>query len=150
MKIRLATQEDCKSIIEFQLAMAIETENLQLDFQTVKMGVEAVFIDPSKGKYFVAEDNSEMVGCLMITYEWSDWRNATIWWLQSLYVLPKWRNKGAFSLMFNFLKEQIHALENVCGLRLYVDQSNKNAQMIYAHLGMTDDHYRTFEWMKRF
>ena len=148
MEIRAATKKDIDLIINFQLSMAVETENLVLDREEVSKGVQAIFIDPSKGAYFVAEVERKVVGCCMITYEWSDWRNANIWWLQSLFVQPNWRGRGVFSNIFIFLKDKINKDQKVSGLRLYVDQSNKNAQEIYAHLGMRNDHYSTFEWMK--
>ncbi len=147
MKITEANLEHVENIVQFQLFMAKETENMVLDNDTVMQGVKAVIEDPMKGKYLIAMEQGNVLGCCMITYEWSDWRNATIWWLQSLYITPEHRGKGVFTAMFNHIKEQIIASEKVCGLRLYVDHTNKKAQMIYHHLGMTNEHYSTFEWM---
>jgi predicted GNAT family acetyltransferase len=128
--------------------MALETEGIHLDSLIVGQGVNAVLKDATKGKYYVVAEKEKIIASVLITFEWSDWRNATIWWIQSLYVVPEWRGKSIFSSLFRFLKKEIIASDDICGLRLYVDQSNKKAQMIYKHLGMKDDHYRTFEWMK--
>lgn len=147
-KVRLAQPGDAATIIDFQLKMAMETENLALDFTTVEKGVQAVFRDENKGKYHVVEDEGKVISSLLITYEWSDWRNGTILWLQSLYVLPKYRRQGIFKLMFHYLRETIIKSESLKGLRLYVDKSNHLAQRVYDAMGMDSQHYQMYEWIK--
>jgi len=138
-----------ESIAGFQIRMALETENLALDRDTVIKGVEAVLGDPSKGRYFVAEDAGQVVASLLITYEWSDWRNGNVWWLQSLYVVPEWRRKGVFKEMFRVITQKVCSDDGVKGIRLYVDKANTVAQETYRSLGMNGDHYLMYEWMKQ-
>lgn len=107
-----------------------------------------MFEDPSKGFYNIAEINKETVGCHMVTYEWSDWRNGQVYWLQSVYVEERSRQHGVFRAMFRLLKEQVMSDPGIAGLRLYVDKSNGRAQNVYASMGMNGDHYTVFEWMK--
>jgi GNAT superfamily N-acetyltransferase len=150
MTIRNATQQDAATIVDFQLKMAIETEDLILDPAVTKEGVRAVFSDSSKGCYFVAETEGIVVASLMITYEWSDWRNGLVWWIQSVYVVPEFRKKGVFTQLYEYLKKQVEASDHVRGLRLYVDKRNVSAQKVYTHLGMNGSHYDTYEWMRTF
>lgn len=145
--VRQATINDVQILIDFQLKMAQETEQVHLDRNTVKQGVTRVFCDSSKGNYVVAEEKKTVVGCLLITYEWSDWRNGTIWWIQSVYIDPKYRNKGVFSQMYVHLKKKVTDADDVLGLRLYVDKSNADAQSTYRALGMNAEHYLLYEWM---
>lgn len=149
VQIRLATEEDSKEIIDFQLEMALESEGLELNPNTLRDGVLSVFRDTQKGKYFVAEDDQEIIGSMMITYEWSDWRNQWVYWLQSVYVIPSYRGKGIFRLMYEQIKNQVERENGVSGIRLYVDVSNKNAIGVYNSVGMDGDHYKVFEWMKK-
>ncbi|MCC5931962.1 MAG: GNAT family N-acetyltransferase [Cyclobacteriaceae bacterium] len=146
--IREALEGDIPLIIEYQLKMALETENLWLDESNVQKGVKAVFQFPSKGKYYMAEKTKEVVGTLLITYEWSDWRNATVLWLQSVYVKQEHRGKGVFKTMFQFIKNLVKSSPTYCGVRLYVVNSNEQAKSAYKKLGMNDQHYEMFEWMK--
>lgn len=148
MKIREATVADKPKIAAFQIAMAHETENLKLDPPIVDMGVQAVFDDPSKGIYFVAETNDEVVGSLLITYEWSDWRNGNVWWIQSVYVIPGFRRKGVYSKMYSYIQALVNENKSLRGIRLYADKSNLVAQSAYHNLGMNSEHYSLFEWMK--
>ena len=148
MIVREATHDDARIIAYFQLAMASETEQLMLDPDVVDKGVGAVFDDPGKGKYYVTEINGEVIGSLMTTYEWSDWRNGTVLWIQSVYILPQYRRKGAYRKMYLFLQEKVLSDYSLRGIRLYVDKSNSRAQITYLDLGMNADHYQTFEWMK--
>ncbi len=147
MKIRKAKNEDAAIIINFQQKMAMETEGLELDHSTISNGVLAVFSDPSKGTYYITESDSKPVASLLITPEWSDWRNSYIWWFQSVYVIPEYRRKGVFRHMYNFIKEEA-SKENIPGLRLYVEKDNIRAQLTYQAMGMDGEHYRLFEWMK--
>lgn len=148
MKVRKAILSDLDAIVEFQLKMANETEGIELNQTTVKKGVSAVLIDNSKGQYYVAELNEIVISSLLTTFEWSDWRNGTILWIQSVYVLPEWRRKGVYRSMYKHIKELVLNDGNLNGIRLYADKSNKSAQNTYKTLGMNADHYVTFEWLK--
>ena len=150
MKIRNATLQDAATIAHFQVTMAMETENLVLDPVVVHKGVTAIFNDPSKGCYFVAEEDDTVMASLLITYEWSDWRNGLIWWIQSVYVQPEFRQKGVYTQMYHHIIKQVEASDNIRGLRLYVDKRNTPAQKVYTKLGMNGSHYDTYEWMREF
>ncbi|MFO7617831.1 MAG: GNAT family N-acetyltransferase [Bacteroidales bacterium] len=145
--IEPAVRADSRAIAAFQLAMALETEDLRLDPETVTQGVGAVFDDPSKGFYLVAREGNDLVASLMITYEWSDWRAKSVWWIQSLYVLPAYRQQGIFKRMFGWLAVKAKEGGQVGGIRLYVDNRNTRAQQVYEALGMDGDHYRFYELM---
>jgi GNAT superfamily N-acetyltransferase len=127
--------------------MAWETEGIRLDPETVTKGVNAVFTDHSKGQYFVAESDQKPVASLLITFEWSDWRNRNVWWLQSVYVMPEYRRRGIFRKMYLFIKEQA-GINDIAGLRLYVETRNLNAKKTYEALGMSSEHYSFYEWMR--
>ena len=148
IKIRLATANDAETIIGFQIKMALETENIHLDPKVVGDGVKAVFIDKSKGEYWVAESGPKVIASMMMTPEWSDWRNSTVLWFQSVYVLPGYRGMGVFARMYNHLKSIVINANNIGGLRLYVDKNNMTARKVYEKLGMNGDHYHFYEWMK--
>lgn len=148
MIIRSAKSNDRFAIGDFQIAMALETENIRLDPPTVEKGVRAVFDDPAKGLYFVAEKNGEVTGSLMITFEWSDWRNGNVWWIQSVYVKPVHRRNGTFKALYNHIKKIVEDDPNLRGIRLYADKSNSIAHHTYHNMGMNSDHYAMFEWMK--
>lgn len=150
MKVREARPGDIQVIADFQVRMAFETENLSLDKDVVTAGVKAVFSDPSKGRYFIVHKEGNILGTVLITPEWSDWRNGTIYWIQSLFVVPEHRRKGIFSLLFNHLKEIVQQDPNAKGIRLYVAKSNLIAKKAYEKSGMENDHYDLFEWMKVF
>jgi ribosomal protein S18 acetylase RimI-like enzyme len=145
---RDATPADADSIIEFQLAMARETEDLELDRATLTRGVHAVFADPSLGRYFVAEVDGVVAASLMITYEWSDWRAGTVWWIQSVYVSPFHRRRGIYAGLYSHVRAIVEHDDAIRGIRLYVDRRNTAAQEVYARLGMNGEHYQVFEWMK--
>lgn len=149
-KIRLAKIDDSLTIAAFQIRMAIETENLQLDTETVGKGVNAVFEKPELGQYFVAEKDGQIIASMLTTFEWSDWRNAQVWWLQSVYVIPEFRRQGIFKRMYEFIKILAENDENVGGIRLYVDKTNVRAQEVYKAVGMNGEHYQVFECMKEF
>src|ERR1041385_4340521 len=145
---RAATVTDAGAIIEFQLAMARETEGIELDEPTVTRGVHAVFDQPSHGRYFVAEAAGEVIASMMITYEWSDWRNGNVWWIQSVYVRPAHRRQGVYARMYEVVRAAAASDPNVRGIRLYVDRRNTPAQEVYRRCGMNGEHYLVFEWMK--
>ena len=144
---REAVPADASAIIEFQLAMARETEELELDRAILTSGVNAVFADPALGRYYVAEEDGKTIGSLMITYEWSDWRNGLVWWIQSVYVIPELRRRGIYAGLYAHIRTIVEQ-STVRGIRLYVDKRNTSAQAVYTRLGMDGEHYRVFEWMK--
>jgi len=148
VQIRLATAEDTDVICSFQIKMALETEDMQLDKEIVHSGVLNVFRDPSKGKYFVAVADQQVIASTLLTNEWSDWRNQWFLWIQSVYVLPENRGKGVFRKMYETIKEMVRADENIAGLKLYVDSENKPAIATYKAIGMNGEHYKLFEWYK--
>jgi len=147
--VRPAKKEDSPHIIDFQLKMAMETENVQLNLNVVKEGVSRIFEDPTKGKYYVAEYTNEVIGCLMTTFEWSEWRCGTILWIQSVYIIPAYRGKGVFKKMYEHIKELITPDSDLRGIRLYVDKTNAAAQQVYEKLGMNGEHYQVYEWMAK-
>lgn len=128
--------------------MASETEGIQLDHAVLSEGVRSVFAQPSKGFYLVAENENQILGSLMVTFEWSDWRNRQIYWIQSVYVLPNFRNQGIYRSLYNYVVSLAEQSDEVGGIRLYVDRSNLSAQQVYSRLGMNGEHYQVFEWMK--
>lgn len=148
VSFREATRDDVPAIIDFQLAMARETEELELDREILTKGVHALFADPSLGRYFVAVADGRAVGSLMITYEWSDWRNGMVWWIQSVFVVPEFRRRGVYAGLYAHVKQFVEPDPAIRGIRLYVDNRNATAQQVYARLGMEGEHYRVFEWMK--
>ncbi len=144
--VRAANEGDAIIIRDFQLAMAMETENLELDTERVTRGVEAVFSGEGRGRYFVSEAGGRVIASLLITYEWSDWRNADIWWFQSVYVIPEFRRMGVFRTMYDHIKDAA-LKEGVAGLRLYVETGNISAQKTYKAMGMDGSHYKMYEWL---
>lgn len=145
MNIRLASVDDADPLIEFNQAMALETEGKRLDGDVLRAGVEAVFGDEKKGFYVVAESDGHIVGGLMVTYEWSDWRNGWFWWIQSVYILPEARGQRLYSEMYDFVKTRAGENGNVCGFRLYVETDNVHAQRVYETVGMERSHYLMYE-----
>ena len=147
MTIRRAKSKEYKIIAGFQQKMAMETENFELNTNTILQGVKAVFDEAAKGQYYVVETEGKVVAALLTTYEWSDWRNSTILWIQSVYVLPQFRTKGIYTNMYNYLKEIVKTSSKYSGIRLYVDKTNDIAQKVYKNLGMSNKHYELFEQM---
>lgn len=143
--LRAATLDDLDPLANFAEAMARETENKVLDVPTVRSGIRAVLNDPDKGFYLVAEHDGRVVGALMITTEWSDWRNGLFWWIQSVYVRPAARRQGVYSTLHQHVRQMARVEEDVCGLRLYVDAENRTAQHTYEHLEMEPTRYRMYE-----
>jgi ribosomal protein S18 acetylase RimI-like enzyme len=148
MLVRKAKSEDLNSILEFQIAMAKETEGIDLERSTVKKGATAVLENSAKGNYYVAEKNGQVIGSLLTTFEWSDWRNGTVLWIQSVYVIPEFRRKGVYSKLYEHIKNLVLENHDLKGIRLYADKTNEGAQKVYRKLGMSPDHYVTFEWLK--
>ena len=148
IEIRKAKLSDCDAIVGFQIEMAWETERCKLNPDIVVKGVEAVLNNDSLGTYYVAIVNNEIVGSLLTTYEWSDWRNGTVLWIQSVYVDSQFRKLGIYGTLYSHIRSLVAADETLKGIRLYVDESNKAAREVYTRLGMNGEHYRVFEWMK--
>lgn len=148
MQVRKATIDDITSIVDFHLKMPAETEGIQLDESIVKLGVSAVISDISKGQYYVTEINSKVIASLLTTYEWSDWRNGTVLWIQSVYVLKEYRRMGVYRNMYSYIRQLVMDDVKLRGIRLYADKSNQPALETYRQLGMNPDHYTTFEWLK--
>ena len=144
MSIRPAIQEDMERIILFNQAMARETEGRELDRRTLSKGVERLLKQPARGRYFVAERDGEIVGQLMISTEWSDWRNGEIWWLQSVYVSKRLRREGVYRRLHEYVRD-LARQQKVIGLRLYVERDNEPAQETYRALGMGESSYLMFE-----
>lgn len=145
MNIRRADFADAPSLIEFNQAMALETEGKQLAAEILKSGVEAVLNDAQKGFYTVAESGGKIVGGLMVTFEWSDWRNSWFWWIQSVYILPEFRGRKIYGELYDFVKKTAAEKSGVCGFRLYVEKENVNAQKVYEKCGMEASHYLMYE-----
>jgi ribosomal protein S18 acetylase RimI-like enzyme len=145
LRIRGALPEDAPVIAGFNAAMALETEHLTLDPVRLRAGVEAVLADAAKGFYFVAEEDGQVVGQLMITFEWSDWRNGNFWWIQSVYVQPETRGLGVYRRLYEHVRSAAADAGNVCGIRLYVERENKRAQEVYRRQGMRAAGYEMYE-----
>ena len=151
LKILEAHASDHTFLVESQLAMALETEGLKLDEKTVALGVGAVLLDSTKGRYFVVKnDSGERIACTLTIPEWSDWRNGTVLWIHSLFVRPEDRGRGVYRQLYSYLKKKVQSDPGFMGLRLYVDQRNERACAVYEKLGMSSEHYRLYEWMKAF
>ena len=147
MNIRKAQKSEAADLVEFNQAMALETEGKKLDSNILKIGVEAVFNDEKKGFYVIAEKAGKIIGGLMITFEWSDWRGSWFWWIQSVYILPDFRGQGVYRLLYEFVRAEAEKSKNVCGFRLYVEKENINARKVYEKLGMESSHYLMYEEM---
>jgi len=143
--IRSAAPADAGSIAAHNAAMALETENVHLDPNRLRLGVDAVLNDPAKGFYAVAEAEAQVVGQMMVTFEWSDWRNGTFWWVQSVYVQPPYRKQGVYRRIYEHVLREAKSRNDVCGVRLYVDKDNRTAQQVYERLGMNPAHYAMYE-----
>jgi GNAT superfamily N-acetyltransferase len=143
--IRTATREDRNALIHFNQAMAKETEGRVLDHELLSAGVDAVYDDAEKGFYLIAAIDGEPAGGLLVTTEWSDWRNAYFWWIQSVYVEPKHRKMGAYTALHRHVETLASSAGNVCGIRLYVDRDNTRAKATYERLGMAHARYDFYE-----
>ena len=143
--VRPAAPSDLKFLVEFNSAMALETEGKNLDPDVLEAGVAAVLEDGLKGFYLLAEIRGKPVGQLLVTSEWSDWRNAYFWWIQSVYVVPEHRRRGVYRALDQQVRLQAKLRGNVCGVRLYVDRQNSGAQKVYSSLGMAPSHYDMYE-----
>ena len=149
MNIRKAIRSDISVIVDFQVKMALETEQVQLDVSLLQKGVEAVFDDPSKGFYIVTEDDQRVIASMLLTPEWSDWRNSFFLWIQSLFVMSEYRKMGVFRKMYDFTQKMVNGSDDYAGIKLYVDKRNIKANDTYRNVGMLDNHYDLFEWNKK-
>jgi len=147
MRIRKANKEDRQTLVDFNCAMAEETEGKRLSVDTLTPGVDAVLDDPQKGFYLIVDVDGCAAGGLLITTEWSDWRNAYFWWIQSVYVKPEYRKRGVYTALHRYVEEAAECECNVCGIRLYVDRENRRAKATYERLGMTPARYDFYEWL---
>ncbi len=148
-EITPATPDDAQTIVEYNIALAAESESKTLDRPTVQAGVKAVLRDAAKGRYFVArirngDEAGAVIGQLMVTFEWSDWRNGMMWWVQSVYVRSDWRRKGVFRALFQHVIEQAKR-ESVPCVRLYVEEHNGSARETYTSLGLEPTGYLVLE-----
>jgi GNAT superfamily N-acetyltransferase len=147
--IRPARTDDVDALVRFSTAMALETEGRRLDETRLRQGTQAVLDSPARGFYTVAElmDRSPrlVVGQLLVTFEWSDWRNATFWWIQSVYVDAAWRRRGVYRTMHQAILEQAKSRGDVCGVRLYVERENRTAKTVYTKVGLETSSYHVFE-----
>jgi ribosomal protein S18 acetylase RimI-like enzyme len=146
--IRKAQPRDADAIAAFNRAMAFETEGKSLIPDLVAAGVRRLLAEPALGFYVVAEHGDRVIGCLMVTNEWSDWRNGLFWWIQSVYVEAAWRRQGVYARMYDFIRALAKADPGICGFRLYVEKENAVAQRTYASLGMTETDYLIYEELK--
>lgn len=150
--VRAARRHEAQQLAAWADAMARETEHKRLDADTVLRGVQRVFDEPGRGRYLIAERGREAAGTLLLTYEWSDWRCADWWWIQSVYVAPAHRRQGVYAALYRHVRDEAAVRPDVCGLRLYVEKENAVAQRTYATLGMQDAGYFMYEeampWVK--
>ncbi len=143
--VRRAVSADLEKVVGFNVAMALETEGKSLELDMVRQGVQEVLNNDQRGFYLLAEINRRVVGQLLITDEWSDWRNGYFWWVQSVYVAPDCRRLGVYRALDNQIRDEARRQGNVCGLRLYVERDNHVAQRVYNSLGMSLSHYDMYE-----
>jgi GNAT superfamily N-acetyltransferase len=146
LSVRAAGVGDLEALVAANVALAEETEHVRLDVDTLRQGILALLESRAPGGYWVAELEGRVVGQLLITFEWSDWRNCMVWWIQSVYVVPDARKRGVLKALYAEARRQALSA-GAGGLRLYVDTTNTVAQAVYAALGMHGDHYRVFEDM---
>jgi GNAT superfamily N-acetyltransferase len=145
IQVRAATPSDAEFLVRGNAAMALETEGLSLDIDRLRDGVHALFEDSRRGVYYVAEVGGRRAGQMMITYEWSDWRNGDFWWIQSVYVEKEYRGTGVFTALYRYVENLAQTNSGVSGLRLYVEHENERAQATYKKVGMAKTVYEMFE-----
>lgn len=143
--VRAATEADREVLVGFAAAMARETEGKELHLPTLRAGMAALLADPGKGRTFLLDEDGEPVATLMLTTEWSDWRNGYFWWIQSVYVRPDRRGRGHYRRLHEYVRALAAREPGVFGLRLYVERENRTAQATYRKMGMEETGYRLFE-----
>jgi len=144
--VRAATPADLEALVSGNIALADESEHIRLDAETLREGIRALLESRAPGRYWVAELDGRVAGQLLVTFEWSDWRNRMVWWIQSVYVVPDARGRGVLRALYDVARREALAA-GAGGLRLYVDTTNTRAMAVYTALGMNGDHYRVFEDM---
>jgi len=144
--VRAATPADLEALVSGNIALADESEHIRLDAETLREGIRALLESRAPGRYWVAELDGRVAGQLLVTFEWSDWRNRMVWWIQSVYVMPDARGRGVLRALYDVARREALAA-GAGGLRLYVDTTNTRAMAVYTALGMNGDHYRVFEDM---
>lgn len=145
--IEKANANDAETLADLQCKMAWETEEYKLDHATVLAGLKSLFADHTKGTYYKVTHEGQIVGCMLNTFEWSEWRNGYVLWIQSLYIVPEFRAQGLFKLMYQYLQQKVAKDDSLKGIRLYVDKTNTKAAQVYKAIGMSDEHYTFFEWL---
>ena len=145
IQVRRATPQELDTIVEFNAALALESEGKTLELERLKAGVKALLDTPQRGFYLFAEAAGRVVGQLLITTEWSDWRNSDFWWIQSVYTVADYRRQGVYRALHNHVLAEARSRADVCGLRLYVDRDNHVAKQVYASLDMQQSHYDLLE-----
>ena len=145
LTIRPASLDDLDTVVDFNRRLAFESENKELPLETLRAGVAAALADEGKARYFLATAGNHVAGQLMLTREWSDWRNGDLWWIQSVYVPPEFRRQGVFKALYHHVQSLAQSLPHVVGLRLYVEEHNERAQQVYARLGMKPAGYHVLE-----
>jgi len=148
IRIRPANAGDAETIADFAAAMALETERKVLLREVIGTGVRHLLAHPGMGFYVMAECEHRIAGSLMVTTEWSDWRNGNFWWVQSVYVRPEFRRRGVYRELYRHLQKRAAEDPGVCGFRLYVERDNSRAQATYRAAGMEQTHYILFEELK--
>lgn len=148
MNIRKALNKDIDVIARYNYNLAYETENKILNMNILTKGVEAIIKDENKGIYHVCEINGEVVGQIMYTFEWRDWRNGTFLWIQSVYVNKEFRGMGVFKALYKFIRDIADNDNNICGIRLYVEKENTIAKKTYKNIGMKECNYYIYEYDK--
>ena len=148
VKIRRAHKKDAEIIADFNRNMAMETEGKDLPSETILKGVKNLIENSQWGFYIIAEKEGQIAGSLLITYEWSDWRNGLFWWIQSVYVVPAFRRQGIYKKMYDFVQSEALKHDHIRGFRLYVETENKTAQKTYESLGMKQCAYILYETEK--
>jgi ribosomal protein S18 acetylase RimI-like enzyme len=148
LTFRRGAERDADTIASFNAAMALETEGKELIPEVIGAGVRRLIGMPSLGFYIVAEHAGEVIGCLMVTNEWSDWRNGLFWWIQSVYVKQAHRRRGVYRRMYEHVRSLAQSDSSVCGFRLYVEKENETAHATYSSLGMKETDYLIYEELK--
>lgn len=143
--VRPAAADDAGILVDFNRAMAEESEDKGLNVETLRRGVDYLLTHADEGFYLIAEHQGSVAGSLMVTYEWSDWRSGRFWWIQSVYVMPEHRRQGVYRALHQRVRELARQDPEACGLRLYVERENSGAMATYRALGMDETHYRLYE-----
>jgi ribosomal protein S18 acetylase RimI-like enzyme len=148
LSLRRGEQRDAATIARFNAQMAFETEGKELIPEVIGAGVQRLLDTPALGFYLVAEHEGRVIACLMITNEWSDWRNGLFWWIQSVYVEKDFRRRGVYRRMYEEVRAMAQRDAGVCGFRLYVEKDNEAAHATYSSLGMNETDYLLYEELK--